>query len=128
VIERVQQFTGRHLGVQRPQRLDDGRADDLTGRVAAHPIGHRKQPGPGISSVLVILTVQSDIRLHRVADGERSLIVVHGSVLSGQIANEERSQLPPGRGFRLDLLPVRGQLRRRRSQATSLACSSWAGS
>ena len=109
MIERVEQFPGRHLGVQRSQRLDDGRARHLAGGVTSHPVGDRKQPGPSIDRVLIVLAVQADIGLHRTADGKLALSIRHDSVLSGQIADEEGSELTPGRGLRLDLSPVRGQ-------------------
>ena len=109
VVEGVQQLAARHVGVQRPQRLDDGGAGHLAGRVTAHPVGHREQPGSGVRGVLVALTNQSGVGPHRVADGECLLAIVHGCVLSRQVADEEDGELPPGRGFRLDLGPVRGQ-------------------
>ena len=109
VVEGVQQLAARHVSVQRPQRLDDGGAGHLAGRVTAHPVGHREQPGAGVGGVLVALAVQAGVGPHRIADGECLLAIVHGSVLSRQVADEEDGELPPGRGFRLDLGPVRGQ-------------------
>ena len=73
VVQRVQQLAGGHLGVQRPQRVDDRRAGHLAGRVAAHPVGHGEQPGAGVGGVLVVLAVQADIGAHPVADGQRPL-------------------------------------------------------
>lgn len=77
MIERVKQFTSRYLGVQRPQRLDDGRARHLPGGVTPHPVGDREQPRPSIDRVLIVLTVQADIGLHRVADRKLALSIRH---------------------------------------------------
>jgi len=79
VVERVQQLAGRHLDVQRPQRVDDRRAGDLAGRVAAHPVGQREQSRAGVHRVLVVGADQAAVATRRVTEDEghgRSSITV----------------------------------------------------
>ena len=114
VAKRVEQLTRRHLGVQRPQRLDHRGAGDLAGRMPAQPVGDGEQPAARVRGVLVVRAHQADVGPHRIADGEFFLGGIrHGSVLPGQVANKEGRKLTPGGVLGLDLGPVVGQLARR---------------
>ena len=112
MIERVKQFTGRYLGVQRPQRLDDGRARHLAGGVA--PPSRRR---PRAASALHRPRPHCPDGAGRYRTAPRSgpqACPEHPAcgALPGQIADEEGSELAAGRRLGLDLSPVRGQFRR----------------
>ena len=54
LAQRAEQVADAAVLVQGLERADDDLAGDLAGRVAAHAVGDREQPGPGVHRVLVV--------------------------------------------------------------------------
>jgi hypothetical protein len=80
--------------VERGQRGDHQRRRDLTGGVAAHPVGERQQPGSGIDGVLVVLPDEPAVAAGGVTQDQGH---VAGPLMIGARSPSCRcGQAPPG--------------------------------
>ena len=61
LAQRLQQVAGGGVVVQVLEGGDDHLAGDVAGRVAAHAVGDREQPGPGVHRVLVVAADQAAV-------------------------------------------------------------------
>ena len=66
VVELAQQIAAGLVVVEVGQRGDHQLGGDLAGRVPAHPVGQRQQPGPGVHRVLVVGADQATITAGRI--------------------------------------------------------------
>ena len=78
-VQLAQQVVARVVVVERGQRGDHQRRGDLTRGVAAHAVGQRQQPRPGVDRVLVVLPDEAAVASRGVPQDEgheRSSITV----------------------------------------------------